>query len=125
MIMIPWIFVPKYTNHDARYVAVRERFSKLSRESLQHLLNEVKANRVVLDPYNYHKGKMCPMGAALKLQTTSDEATREGIEQAGFVPCNIIKGVPGDFYHGSENERREDLIVLLKELLHEHQSHTP
>lgn len=114
----PTAFCDKYATEDLRYRAMRIRFCALTNAALIEMLRQI--DRTVFDTYNYHEGKFCPMGIALgchKYPNPSDRGVKEWIASNGFVPTNILKGVPGYFYHGSDAERKRDLISLVCEIL--------
>lgn len=104
---------------DARYVAMRQRFKTLTMAQLCEMRDNI--DKTLFDTHNYHDGKFCPMGIALGchlMQSPTDEAVKARIAE-NYQPTNILKGVPGTFYHGDDASRRRDLLRLIDELLTE------
>lgn len=107
---------------DARYVVMRERFSRLSVGELECLLQGIQSGEIVYDEYNYYNGFFCPLAYAKGFKHRNDIVFTElGVMQAlakeGFNPVNILRGLEGDFYHGTTLERKRDLTFLVYELL--------
>lgn len=106
-------------NHDSRYFVMRRRFEQLLNVQLIEMLRQIDIT--LFDTYNYFDGKFCPMGIALGCHKfavfSSDEAVKWVIKHCGFTPTNILHGIPGEFYHGNDDERKRDLISLVCEIL--------
>lgn len=106
---------------DLRYVSMRIRFKALTSAALIEMLRHIDIT--LFDTYNYHAGKFCPMGIALGCHKSeifaNDAAVKWLIAKNGFFPTNILKDVPGEFYHGTDAERKRDLISLVCEILRE------
>jgi hypothetical protein len=104
--------------NDKRYQLMKERFMTLSREQLLAMRRNIDIT--LFDDYNYQDGKYCPMAIALDLHNTVQNPTHELIkEEIGkhYVPSNMLKGVEGEFYHGSDEQRKADLLKLIDECL--------
>lgn len=104
---------------DHRYDLMRDRLAELRKDQIQQIIDHIDI--VLFDQYNYHEGKFCPMGVALRcheLPNPSDESVKEMIARR-FVPTNMLKGVDGAFYHGTDEERKADLLELCHELFRE------
>jgi hypothetical protein len=104
--------------NDQRYTAIYQRLSELTSYEIQQILNDI--DFVLFDTYNSHEGKHCPLGVALGLHklNLTDEQAKEVLSQR-FEPLNILKDVPGEFYHGTDEERKRDLIRICQEILSE------
>ncbi len=104
---------------DHRYDLMRERLSQLRSDQLLQIVDNIDI--VLFDEYNYYDGRFCPMGVALRcheLPNPTDLSVKEMIGKR-FTPTNMLKGVTGEFYHGTDEERRRDLLALCNELLQE------
>ncbi len=104
---------------DNRYILMKERFQTLSNEQLTEIENNIDIT--LFDEYNYNNGKFCPIGIALgchNIENPTQEIVKEKISER-YTPANMIKGIRGKFYHGTDEERREDLLNLIKEVLNE------
>jgi hypothetical protein len=102
---------------DTRYRLIKERFSRLSKEEIQNIVDNI--DLVCLDTHNYDAGnkKYCPLAVAMNLHNTVSDPTDEKIKNEiskRFNPVNILKGVEGDFYR---NDRKDDLLKICNELL--------
>jgi hypothetical protein len=95
-----------------------QRLSELTTYEIRQILDDM--HYVLFDTYNSHDGKYCPLGVALGLhkRNLTDEQAKEVLSQR-FEPLNILKGVPGNFYHGDDAARRADLTFLCNEILNE------
>lgn len=103
--------------NDLRYNLIRERFSQLTREQLLSIVDNL--DKILFDEFNFHEGKFCPMGIALgchKWTNPTQDSVKTEIGKF-FQPSNMLKGVPGEFYHGTDAERRSDLLSVCRELL--------
>lgn len=102
---------------DKRYDLMLERFTTLSKGQLQEIRDNIDI--VLFDEYNYHEGKFCPMGVALNQHKTINP-TQKSVKSAIaaiYTPSNMLKGVEGTFYHGTNEERKRDLLNLIDMLL--------
>lgn len=105
---------------DDRYWAIRERLGHFSKTEIRRIVDDI--DKCVFDEYNYKDGYFCPVGLAMNLHNELSEPTNISAKQAmarRFNPVNVIKGVPGQFYHGNSIQRRKDLLMLCDELLNE------
>jgi hypothetical protein len=101
---------------DQRYAAMYQRLSSLTSYEIRQILRDM--HFVLFDTYNSHDGKYCPLGVALglhKLNLTDEQAKAVLAER--FKPINILHGVPGEFYHGTDEERKCDLVSICEEIL--------
>lgn len=105
---------------DLRYRVMRERLETLNAEQLRSIVDNIGI--VLFDTHNYHDGKFCPMAVGLgchKLEGKITEARVQSRIAESYLPINILKGVSGEFYHGSDDERKADLLLLCKQILDE------
>lgn len=103
---------------DDRYWLIRERFKTLSKEQLRRMRDNIDVT--LFDEFNYKEGKFCPIGIALNLHKTIENPTHESVKEAiarVYTPSNMLKGVDGQFYHGTDEQRKQDLLMLIEELL--------
>lgn len=102
---------------DQRFELIKERLERFSTAQLQEILDF--KDLLLFDEFNYHEGKFCPLaigiGAHYSSNPTQESVARE-IAKC-FNPVNVLKGVPGRFYHGTDEERRRDLMGLIREIL--------
>lgn len=112
-------------NEDRRYLAMRDRFRTLSFDELKRIIDNIDG--VCFDTFNYDEQNrtFCPIAWAMDLPEqyrfswqVNDDLIRESIE-GRFKPVNILKGLPGKFYHGDTAERRKDLILIVFRVLME------
>lgn len=102
---------------DTRYRFIRERLESLTTRQLQEIVSN--QDKLLFDEFNFHNGKFCPMAIAVgchKMNRPTDQRVREAIGKV-FNPVNIMRGVPGTFYHGTDEERRRDLLGLIEEII--------
>lgn len=102
---------------DTRYRLIKERFSRLSKEEIQNIVDNI--DLVCLDTHNYDEEnkKYCPVAVAMNLHNTVSDPTDEKIKNEiskRFNPVNILKGVEGDFYR---SDRKDDLLKICNEIL--------
>lgn len=105
--------------NDLRYQLMRERLNTLADSQLQEIIDKIDI--ILFDEYNYHEGKFCPMGIALGCHLNfwgkpTNEWVRSQIGEY-YKPANMLKGVPGEFYHGNDAERKRDLLALCREII--------
>ena len=78
---------------------------------------------MVLDTYNYQDGKFCPLAVALELDQTMQNPTHEKVFDAltnlGYKIYNT-RGIVGEYY---TDNRKEDLIQAVKEVLKEYENY--
>ncbi len=101
---------------DRRYELMKERFMTLSLDQLKRMRDKIDIT--LFDVYNYCEGKYCPMGIALgadELDRPTDKDVKALIGKF-YQPTNMLKGVEGNFYHGSDEQRRNDLLNLIDEI---------
>lgn len=113
------IMLPCDAPYDHRYIQVLRRLLTLTPAGLQRILD--KSDLLLFDNFNYHDGKFCPLALAFGCDTMP-EASQESVWAylATVIhpePVNVLRGVPGLFYHGTDEERKRDLLTLVKELL--------
>lgn len=102
---------------DKRFDIIQERLESLSKDELQRLHDGIIAGKVCYDERNYdpETGRFCPLAIALgldALENPTEEDITEELSQR-FKPVNALKGVPGSFYHGDEQDRESDLLGLV------------
>ena len=107
---------------DRRFDIMYERLKTFSLEQLYHLHDAITDDRVCYDEFNYdiQTGKFCPIAILLGLDRMMENPTNESVGErirANFDPMNAMKGVPGQFYHGTPEERESDLLGLLNVLI--------
>lgn len=106
--------------NDRRYIAMKDRFRALTRDELLTILVHID-DLVLFDNFNFHEGKFCPIAVAMGC-FRQENPTQESVQQeisTRFFPVNILRGVPGDFYHGDDDSRKQDLVSLIHEILNE------
>lgn len=104
---------------DTRYRFIRERLESLTTYQLQEIV--ANKDKLLFDEFNFHEGKFCPIAIAVgchKMNRPTDQRVKEEIGKF-FNPVNIMRGVPGIFYHGTDEERRRDLFGLIQEIIME------
>jgi len=112
-------------NYDERRMLMKQRFEELRTVQLARILENI--NRVCTNDLNYNQqtDSYCPLAIAHSLDMDmpysdlSNEGVHFALQQLGYLPVNILKGVEGKFYHGTDKERKEDLIILVKEVITE------
>lgn len=105
---------------DERYVKMKTRLNSLTDEELRRLAEDMIY--VCTDEFNYDpiSHRFCPLAVAKNLHMTLDDWTDESItNELGkvFKPVNILRGVPGKFYHGTHEQRMSDLRAILLEIM--------
>lgn len=101
---------------DQRYNLIKTRFSELTNDQLNRIVNNV--NLLCLDTWNYDKVNKtyCPLAIALNIHNTISEPTQELVEMEiskYFKPVNVLKGVPGKFY---TRNRLDDILSLISDI---------
>ena len=103
---------------DLRYHKMKSRLVLLSKPEVQAIVDNI--DKVIFDDCNYRDGKFCPIAIALGAHMLdvhwTDESVKDFIAE-WFYPVNILHGVPGEFYHGNDEERKRDLLLLCEEVL--------
>lgn len=101
---------------DPRKTGLKEGLKQLTISQLECVLNY--PNEMILDEFNYNDGKFCPLAVAVGLDNmenpTHDKVCNELVGR-GFVIYNT-RGISGKFY---TDNRKEDLIVAVKEVIKE------
>jgi hypothetical protein len=107
----------KVTNECPRKTGLKNGLRQLNNRQLLRVLKY--PGEMVLDTYNYHDGKFCPLAIALGLDKTIRYPTHEKIFTAlvdlGYRVYNT-RGIKGTFY---TNNRKEDLLTAVREVLEE------
>lgn len=102
---------------DPRRTGLKNGLRQLSVEQLCRVI--AYDGDMVLDTYNYHDGKFCPLAIACRLdvdiKNPTDESVRAELESMGYR-VNNTRGLKGEFY---TSDRRADLLTAAKEVLRE------
>ena len=102
---------------DLRKTGLKNGLRQLTIEQLERVLNY--PGEMVLDSYNYQDGKFCALAIALELDQTMSNPTHEKVYDK-LVSMNYsvynTRGIEGKFY---TNNRLEDLLEAIKEVLQE------
>lgn len=102
---------------DPRRTGLKNGLRQLSNEQLQRVLNY--AGEMVLDTFNYHEGKFCPLAVAVGLpeamQEPTDEKVRDALLAMGYKVFNT-RGIVGEFY---TTDRYRDLLEAAHEVIEE------
>lgn len=105
---------------DRRFDIMKERLGELTHEELECLHEGIIEGKVCYDDFNYdvRAGKFCPLAVAIGLDKMKDPSDLKVWEELykRFKPVNVLKGVPGNFYHGNTEERESDLLGLVNVL---------
>lgn len=106
-------------NEDPRKTGLKNGLRQLTEEQLQRVINF--PNEMILDTYNYHDGKFCPLAIGLNLDETMSNPTHdkvfETLSKLGYKVYNT-RGIIGNFY---TTDRKKDLIEAAQEVLQEKQ----
>lgn len=107
-------------SEDLREKIVRERLEQLTSLQLMRIFRN--RGQLCTDTFNFDATtrRFCPIAYALNAHVwvldPTDEKVRDYI--AGyFKEVNVLKGVPGKFYHGTHEERLSDLIGMVEEIM--------
>lgn len=99
---------------DPRKIGLKNGLRQLNTEQLKKVLNYQQ--EMVLDTYNYHEGKFCPLAVGIGLETmqnpTHDKVEAELLKLGYKV--NNTRGIEGEFY---TTNRHADLIEAANEVL--------
>lgn len=105
---------------DPRKTGLKFGLRQLTNEQIQRVLDY--PNEMVLDTYNYHDGKFCPLAVAFDLPRllrndleVSNENVQEILENLGLNIFNT-RGIKGNFY---TTDRKRDLLEAAREVLQE------
>lgn len=99
---------------DPRKTGLKNGLRQLTLEQLQRVIDY--PHSMVLDSFNYSDGNFCPLAVALELDSMPDpthEKVYANLTDLGYLIYNT-RGIVGEFY---TDNRREDLIVAVKEVL--------
>lgn len=101
---------------DPRKVGLKSGLRQLSFSQLLKVINYT--DEMVLDEFNYHDGKFCPLaiGANLELmEEPTHNKVFQKLTELGYK-VNNTRGIDGSFYISN---RKEDLLIAAKEVLAE------
>lgn len=102
---------------DARKIGLKKGLRQLTIEQIKRVIEY--PGEMVLDSYNYHEGKFCPLAIGLGLDQTTANPTHEKIfnilTELNYKVYNT-RGIIGKFY---TNNRKEDLLEAAREVLEE------
>jgi hypothetical protein len=105
------------TLEDARKTGLKNGLRQLTAEQLKRVINY--DGQMVLDEFNYHEGKFCPLAIALELDKTVKYPTHNKVfdilTSLGYKVYNT-RGILGEYY---TNNRLEDLLEAAQEVLTE------
>lgn len=107
---------------DKRFDIMYERLKTFNLPALYHLHDAIINNKVCYDEFNYDEqtSKFCPIAILMRLDEKMENPTNESVSErirTNFDPVNAIKGVQGNFYHGTPKERESDLLGLINVLI--------
>lgn len=104
-------------SEDPRKTGLKKGLSQLTIKQLQRVIDY--PNEMILDDYNYHEGKFCPLAIGLELDKTITDPTHEKISNI-LIDLDYkiynTRGVKGEYY---TTNRKEDLLETAKEVLEE------
>lgn len=102
---------------DPRKTGLKNGLRQLTVEELRRVLDY--PGEMLVDTYNYHDGKFCPLGIALELDRKLADPTNEKVikllEILGYKIFNT-RGIQGEFY---TTDRQRDLRIAAEEVLQE------
>jgi hypothetical protein len=102
---------------DPRKTGLKNGLRQLTIEQLKRVINY--DGEMVLDEFNYHEGKFCPLAVGLELDKTIKYPTHDKVfgilTDSGYTVYNT-RGIPGEYY---TDNRKEDLLQAAKEVLAE------
>lgn len=102
---------------DFRKTGLKNGLRQLTVEQLQRVINY--PGEMILDSFNYHEGKFCPLAIGVGLDKIVTEPTHEKVfnilMEMNFKVYNT-RGLDGQFY---TNNRKDDLLVAAQEVLDE------
>lgn len=106
-----------YHGPDPRRVGLKNGLRQLNIKQLRRVIDY--PGEMVLDQFNYHEGKFCPLGVALGLDRTMTEPSHDKVFWAlthlGYDVYNT-RGIVGQFY---TTNRKADLLEVAQEVLEE------
>ena len=102
-------------NEDPRKIGLKNGLRQLNIEQIKRVINYDK--EMVLDTYNYHDGKFCPLAVALQLDKIIENPTHDkvfnALSEMGYKIYNT-RGIKGSFY---TTNRKRDLLQAAYEVL--------
>lgn len=111
------LLVDLYHGPDPRRVGLKNGLRQLNIKQLRRVIDY--PGEMVLDQFNYHEGKFCPLGVALGLDRTMTEPSHDKVFWAlthlGYDVYNT-RGIVGQFY---TTNRKADLLEVAQEVLEE------
>lgn len=100
---------------DLRKTGLKNGLRQLNIEQLERVVNH--NGEMVLDEFNYHEGKFCPLAVGLELDKTIKYPTHDKVFSIltglGYKVYNT-RGITGEYY---TNNRLKDLLEAAKEVL--------
>lgn len=107
---------------DPRKTGLKFGLRQLTNAELRRVLDY--PHEMVLDEFNYHEGKFCPLAVALDLPATLPNPTNARViaelEGRGYSVFNT-RGLKGEFY---TTQRKRDLLAATLEVLAERAEET-
>ena len=103
------------STEDPRKTGLKTGLRQLDNIQIQRVLDY--PGEFVLDEFNYHEGKFCPLAVALELDKTMAEPTNEKVQnllRSYGLKINNTRGIEGEFY---TTNRLEDLRLAAQEVL--------
>lgn len=105
-------------DEDPRKAGLKHGLRQLTSKQLDRVINYPR--EMVLDTFNYHEGKFCPLAVGLGLDETLRDPTNERVTEAltllGYSIYNT-RGIAGEFYQ--HPRRLEDLRIAAREVKQE------
>lgn len=106
-------------NDDPRKIGLKNGLRQLTIEQLKRVINY--PGEMVLDNFNYHEGKFCPLAIGVgldeKISNPSHEKVFSTLTEMNYKVYNT-RGLIGEFY---TNNRKADLLEAAQEVLKEKQ----
>ena len=101
---------------DPRKVGLKNGLRQLNVNQLQTVINYKE--EMVLDTYNYHDGKFCPLAVAVGLDKMKDPTHEKVFSHLTCLGYHVFntRGIIGRYY---TTNRKNDLIEAAKEVLAE------
>lgn len=105
------------TSEDPRKTGLKNGLRQLTIEQLKRVIEY--PGEMVLDSYNFHEGKFCPLAVGLELDkeivNPSHDKVFQTLTDLGYSIYNT-RGILGNFY---TDNRREDLLEAAREVIQE------
>lgn len=105
------------TNEDPRKIGLKAGLAQLTITQLKRVIDY--AGEMLLDEFNYHDGKFCPLAIGLNLDETMSEPSHnkvyDKLDSLGYKVYNT-RGIEGKFY---TDNRKEDLLIAAHEVIEE------